>query len=104
MPEPKAENDGLCHLRRASDGTLVRVRGDLPQETLDRLTAKVREMVDNECGDVSTIAMLEIAQRIHGRETYVCRQPRGHDGDHGTGRNTWSERTSPPVPSTPEEG
>lgn len=71
-----------CETRRASDGTLVRVQGALAQEDLDRLAAAVKTYEDTRCHALSDVPMPEIAQRIHGRETYWCGREQGHEPPH----------------------
>lgn len=72
-----------CHIRTASDGTRVRVNGgDIDQQTLDDLTEKVKAYIASRCKHASPYPMPEIAQRIHGRETYTCGREDGHTGGH----------------------
>lgn len=78
-----------CEIRTASDGTKVRVNGDIDQATLDRLTAQVRAHVASRCNAPSAFVMPEIAQKIHGRETYRCGREVGHPGPHAWGDRRW---------------
>jgi hypothetical protein len=48
-------------------------------------------MVDAECKAVSDFPMPAIAQKIHGRKAYWCRQPFGHDGPHGHAGLEWND-------------
>lgn len=82
-----------CEVRRASDGTLARVQGDIDQGSLDVMAAFVRHLIDNMCKAVSDVPMPALAQKIHDRETYWCGRPSGHDGPH-----QWpAEGDRPPV-------
>jgi len=78
-----------CEYRTASDGTIVRVRGDITQEALDALTAQVKAINDRMCKHEGPHVMPEIAQRIHGRKHYMCGLDAGHDGDCRWSHWTW---------------
>lgn len=71
-----------CEIRTTSDGTKVRVNGQISDERLDEITARVRAYVDSRCAAASPFVMPAIAQRIHGHETYTCGREEGHDGEH----------------------
>lgn len=77
-----------CQIRHASDGTPVRINGQISQEQLDAITAQVRARLDSRCKAESTKAMPEVAQRLHGRTHYHCDREKGHDGPH-----RWPDRT-----------
>lgn len=87
--EPRA-----CQVRRASDGAVVRVQGDLPQEVIDYLGAKVKALLDGMCKALSDVPMPAAAQRMHDRETYWCGLPSGHDGPHRWPARDASGRTA----------
>jgi hypothetical protein len=69
-------------MRTTSNGTPVRVQGQISQERLDELEAWVRRYADSRCAAESDEPMPEIAQRMHGREHYACGRDKGHDGPH----------------------
>jgi hypothetical protein len=71
-----------CEIRTASDGTPVRVHGQIRQDVLDAITAQVRAIIDSRCDAESNVPMPAIAQRIHGHEHYTCGRVKGHDGPH----------------------
>jgi hypothetical protein len=71
-----------CEIRHTSDGQPVRVQGDIDQKLLDQLATAVRKREENACHALSDVPMPEIAQRIHGRETYWCGREKGHEPPH----------------------
>ena len=77
-----------CHIVQTSRGP-VRVNGSIDPETLEVLAQQVAAMKARECGHVGPIPMPEIAQRMHGRETYLCGLDKGHDGPHEWSGRTW---------------
>lgn len=85
-----------CEIVHLADGSQVRVQGHLPTKEIEALAAAVRADEDKRCHAPSDLPMPEIAQRIHGRETYWCGLYRGHEGKHRwpeSGRVAeWSDR------------
>lgn len=71
-----------CELRTTSDGTPVRVQGDIEQPLLDQLADAVRKHYDSRCHALSDVPMPELAQKLHGRETYWCDRDEGHEPPH----------------------
>jgi hypothetical protein len=71
-----------CQIRHTSDGQPVRVRGDIDQQTLDALGHKVRAIVEAQCRAESDVPMPAVAQRMHGREHYLCGREKGHEAPH----------------------
>lgn len=71
-----------CVQRTASDGTPVRVQGDIEQPLLDQLTAAVKAHWESRCHALSDVPMPDIAQRLHDRETYWCDRDQGHEPPH----------------------
>jgi hypothetical protein len=83
------ERDG-CHVVHASDGTPVRVQGSIDQGSLDALLASVRAELASMCKHEGPHEMPDLAQKIHGRRTYWCGLPGGHDGLHEWGQQSWA--------------
>lgn len=75
-------HEPTCRIVTLSDGTQVRVRGEIDTDHLEALAAKVKAQQESECHHEGPHEMPEIAQRIHGRRTYWCGLPRGHEGPH----------------------
>lgn len=76
---------GRCRIVTLPDGSQVRVQGgdgELDLEYLAALRDAVRADEAKRCHAVGPHVMPEIAQRIHGRETYWCGEYRGHEGPH----------------------
>jgi len=85
-----------CEVVTLADGTQVRTQGHLPTDLVEALAAAMRADQARRCHVPSAVPMPEIAQRIHGRETYQCGLYRGHDGKHrwpdqGTAITEWED-------------
>lgn len=80
--------DYRCRLVQTSRG-LVRVNGPIGPEQVEALAQVVAEIVARECGHVGPVLMPAIAQRMHGRETYICGLDKGHGGPHEWSGRTW---------------
>lgn len=71
-----------CEVRYTTKGKPVRVSGSISQEALDQMGDAAEKLLADMCKALSDVPMPAIAQRIHGRETYWCGRPSGHDGLH----------------------
>ncbi|HET7327158.1 MAG TPA: hypothetical protein VFJ14_07700 [Nocardioidaceae bacterium] len=71
-----------CRIVTTPDGTKVRVQGDADPAALQSILDAVRADEARRCHAISAVPMPQIAQRIHGRETYWCGLYRDHDGPH----------------------
>ena len=78
-----------CKTVTATDGTVMRVQGDLTQESIDALAALMHKIVDNQCRNESPYPMPAVAQRMHKRSNYECGLDRGHDSQHAWSNLRW---------------
>jgi len=76
-----------CKTVTATDGTVMRVQGDLTQESIDALAALMHKIVDKQCRHESPYPMPAVAQRLHGRRHYECGLDIGHEGLHAWSSN-----------------
>lgn len=80
-----------CKIMTLTDGTRVRVNGDIEPDLLQQLADKVKAHEASRCHNEGPYAIPEIAQRIHGRRTYRCDEERGHDGPHRWAGMAWND-------------
>jgi hypothetical protein len=68
-----------CEVRTASDGTVVRVRGQLSQDELDAIVAAATAHMDSRCGEPSDVP-LKLPRK--GHPFYTCGRQAGHGPPH----------------------
>ena len=66
----------------ASDGTRIRLSGNPTPETVDAIAAELRSLIPETCCADTGLQMPPTAQRLHGRENYICNREPGHAGLH----------------------